>query len=47
MGSASNGIEKLGAAGLVLEAILVSLLGILSPGRIHRAAPLVPRSIFS
>jgi HEAT repeat protein len=29
MGSATRGIEKLGAAGLVLEAILVSLLGIL------------------
>src|SRR5580658_1139355 len=28
MGSVSKGIEKLGAAGLVLEAILVSLLGI-------------------
>jgi HEAT repeat protein len=29
MGSVSKGIDKLGAAGLVLEAILVSLLGIL------------------
>jgi hypothetical protein len=29
MGSVFKGIDKLGAAGLVLEAILVSLLGIL------------------